>query len=167
MAKQPSNSDISLDSVLPAIDRKNIDWYDSLNPEQQKKFPAWLYMRYLSSVKGNADLARYYLLATNMCVNKRFNSIKNHNKLHYYSMTVASPDMGKQYHQFIPPLKSSKSNKKRLNLLEKLFPNLNDKELEVLDATNSTEDIEEYLVSLGWTDKDIKAALSNKNTDEE
>ena len=162
-----SEDSISLDNILPAVDKKNIEYYDTLNQEQQKKFPSWLYMRYVSSVKGDPDLARYYLLATNMCVNKKFSDLKNHNKLHYLSMTAASPGLGKQYHQFIAPPKNSKVNKKRINLLEKLFPHLNDKELEVLDAINTNDDIKDHLMSLGWTDKDIKNAMSNKNTDED
>jgi hypothetical protein len=161
------DSDISLESVLPAVDRKDIDWWETLSPAQQKKFSAWLYMRYASNVTGNADLARYYLMAVNERVNKHFSEIKNHNKLQYLLMTAASPGMGKQFHQFISPPRVGKSNKKQINLLAKLFPMSNDQELEVLLESNTDKDIEEYLISLGWTDKEIKNALSNKNTDED
>jgi hypothetical protein len=161
------DSAISLESVLPAVDRKDIDWWETLAPAQQKKFSAWLYMRYASNVTGNADLARYYLMAVNERVNKHFSEIKNHNKLQYLLMTTASPGMGKQFHQFISPPKLGKSNKKTLNLLEKLFPMSNTQELELLSELNDLEALEKYLISMGWPDKEIKAALANKNADEE
>lgn len=159
-------SNINLDSVLSAVDTKNVDWFDNLNATQQKKFSSWLYMRYTSNVKGDPDLARYYLLATNQRVNKKFSDLKNHQKLQYLLMTTASPGLGKHYHQFISPPKVGKSNTKRLNLLEKLFPNLNDQELELLLEVNDDNDIKNYLISLGWTDKDIKNALSTKSQDD-
>jgi hypothetical protein len=82
-------------------------------------------------------------------------------------MTSASPSMGKQFHQFINPPKIGKTNKKQINLLSKLFPMSSNQELEVLAEVNSDKDIEEYLISLGWSDKEIKNAMSNKHTDEE
>lgn len=166
-AAKTSDADISLDNVLSAVDKKNTEWWETLNPEQQKKFSSWLYMRYVSNVNGDPDLARYYVMAANERINKKFSTLKNHPKLQYLLMTSASPGMGKQYHQWLPPAKVGKSNRKRLNLLAKLFPNVSDKELEVLDQINTNEDIEQHLISLGWADKEIKAALSNKNTDED
>jgi hypothetical protein len=166
-AIKKEDSDISLENVLSAVDKKNIDWWETLTLAQQKKFSSWLYMRYVSNVGGNADLARYYLIAVNERVNKKFSEIKNHNKLQYLLMTTASPSMGKQFHQFINPPKIGKSNRKKINLLTKLFPMVNDQELEVLAETNSDKDIEQYLISMGWPDKEIKAAFSNKNTDED
>lgn len=169
MAKKATASDsaISLESVLPAIDRKDTDYWETLNPAQQKKFSSWLYMRYTSNVKGDADLARYYLLATNQRVNKKFSTLKGHSKLQYLLMTSTSPGMGKQFHQFLAPPKLGKTNKKQLNLLEKLFPMANTQELELLAEINTDKDIEDYLISRGWTDKEIKAAMSTKNTDDE
>lgn len=165
MAKKPavkSESDISLDNVLPAVDRKDVNWWETLTPPQQAKFPAWLYMRYSSSVNGPADMSRYYLMAVNERVNKKFNDIRKHGKLQYLLMTSASPGMGKQYHQFIPPMKGAKGSSKRVKLFEELFPNLNDLELEIMMDSNTDADVLEYLVSLGWTDKEIKSALSTK-----
>lgn len=156
MADKPS--DIKLANVLPAIDRKDKAWWETLNPDQKAKFPAWLYMRYASSVDGNADFARYYLMAVNESVNKHFNTIKHHPKLQYLLMAAASPGLGSQKHSWIPPGKKGKANKK-INLLAKLFPNANDDELEVLATINSDEDLIQELESRGWTTKDIKAAM--------
>ena len=166
-AVQKEDSEISLKSVLPAIDRKNINWWETLTPAQQKKFSSWIYMRYVSNVSGSPELYQYYLVAVNERVNKKFSSLKDHPKLQYLLLTTASPGMGDQFHPFIKPGKRNKSNKKRINLLEKLFPMANEQELEVLSEINTDQDIENHLIALGWTDKEIKSALSNKNTDED
>lgn len=153
-------SAIKLADVLPAVDRKDRAWWDTLNPLQKQKFPAWLYMRYTSSVKGNADFARYYLMAVNESVNKRFNAIKEHPKLQYLLMTAASPGMGTQRHEFVKPIKRGKADKKS-KLLAKLHPNANDQELEILAQINDDMDIIRELEDRGWTQKDIKAAMKD------
>ena len=158
------DSTIKLDNVLPAVDRKDRTWWETLNPAQQAKFPAWLYMRYSASVEGTADLAGYYLMAVNETVNKRFNAIKHHPKLQYLLMTAASPGLGRQRHGWIPPAKRGKSNKKG-KLFAKLFPNASDVELDILGMINDDKDVIAYLEDLGWTTKDIKAAL--KGSDDE
>ena len=155
-------SAIKLADVLPAIDRKDHDWWDRLKQPQKDKFPAWLYMRYASSVEGNADFARYYLMAVNETVNKHFNTIKNHPKLQFMLMTASSPGMGIQRHGWIPPAKRGKADKK-LKLLSKLYPNAGDDELEVLAAINDDIDVIRELEDRGWTQKDIKAAMKGSD----
>jgi hypothetical protein len=167
MAKSNDDSAIALKNVFSAVDNKDTEWWETLTPAQQKKFSAWLYMRYTSNVKGNPDLARYYLRAVNERVNKKFNSVRKHNKLLYLLMTTASPDMGEQFHQFIPPLKFKKTNRKRAKLLEKLFPLANEQELEILSTANSDDDIKEYLISAGWSDKEINEFITATDTDDE
>lgn len=170
MAKKPavkSESDISLDAVLPAIDRKDTAWWETLKPAQQDKFSSWVYMRYASMVNGPADLSRYYLIAVNEIVNKKFNDIRKHPKLQYLLMTSASPGMGKQYHQFLAPMKGLKTNNKRQKLLEELYPQYSGQEIELLDSITTEDELKEYLISLGWTDKEIKSALAGKTTEEE
>lgn len=168
MAKKPADPDtsITLDNVLPAVDRKDTGWWETLKPGQQAKFPAWLYMRYSSSVQGPADLSRYYLMAVNERVNKRFSTIKKHPKLQYLLMTSASPGMGKQYHPYVQPPRAGKGSIKRFNLLASLFPMASEKEIEVMAATNTDDEIKAYLIQLGWTDKDIKKALAKQETEE-
>lgn len=156
------SSAIKLADVLPAIDRKDKAWYDKLRPEQQAKFPAWLYMRYASSVEGNADLARYYLMAVNETVNKRFSSLKGHAKLQYLLMTAASPGMGTHRHGWIAPGKQGKSNK-RLKLLARLYPLAKDDELETLANINDDTDIMRELEDRGWTQADINAAMKGND----
>ena len=156
------DSAIKLADVLPAIDRKDRDWWDRLRPAQRDKFPSWLYMRYAASVEGNPDFARYYLMAVNETVNKHFSSLKGHAKLQYMLMTAASPGMGTQRHGWIPPSKRGKADKK-IKLLNKLFPNAKEDDLEVLASVSDDVDLIRELEDRGWTQKDIKAAMKGSD----
>lgn len=168
MAKKPADPDtsITLDNVLPAVDRKDTGWWETLKPGQQAKFPAWLYMRYSSSVQGPAAMSCYYLMAVNERVNKRFSTLKKHPKLQYLLMTAASPGMGKQYHPYVQPPRAGKGSTKRRNLIASLFPMINEKEIDVIVATNTDDDIKQYLIQRGWSDKEIKKVMAKQETDE-
>lgn len=170
MAKKPADPEtsISLDNVLPAVDRKDVNWWETLKPGQQAKFPGWLYMRYSATVQGPADLSRYYLMAVNERVNKHFSVLnKNHKKLQYLLMTSASPGMGKQYHPYMQPPRAGKGSVKRRNLIASLFPMSSEKEIDVIAATNTDDDIRDHLIDLGWSDKDIKKAFAKQETETE
>lgn len=158
-AKVPDEGSIALKDVLPAVDRKDRDWWNSLNPKQKEKFPAWLYMRYCSTVNGSPDVSRYYVMAVNETVNKRFNALRKHQHLQYLLMTAASPGIGTQYHTYIPPLKRG-GGKKKFNLLTEIFPHYGDQEIEVLTSIISEEEIYDHLIAMGWTDKEIKDAMA-------
>ena len=43
-------ANIQLKDICLAIDKRNKKFYNNLDPEQQKKFSTWIYMRYASSV---------------------------------------------------------------------------------------------------------------------
>ena len=60
---------LPLSRVLAAIDQKDYDFYDKLDPDQQKQISPFLLNRYTSLVKGDSDLHAYYLMATNQRVN--------------------------------------------------------------------------------------------------
>ena len=163
MAKKTSEYSIELNDLLSAIDNKNRVWWDKLSKEQQDKFNSWLYMRYASSVTTNEDFSRFYLMAVNEVVNKKFTSLKKHPKLQYLLLTAASPGLGKQRHIYVAPPKAGKGIKKRYNLLSKLFPMSNNIELEILNQSTDDE-LKSYLESLGWTDKEINLAIKKLNS---
>ena len=157
--KQKKESDIEVMSVMSAVDNKNYKWFDTLNEAQKSKFSSWVYMRWASSVNAKEPLmTAYYLQAINEKVNKHFNRFGKHPKLQYLLMASASPGFGKQYHQWIAPGKRGSTPKVR-KLLEQLYPNANDQELELLESTNELDDIVQHLMDRGWTDKEIKEAL--------
>lgn len=103
--------DFPLFDALVALDKKDYKFFDRLTVEQQKGFTPFMLIHWLSAVTGVPDLQRYYLQNTDHVANKHmFNeNIIKHNKLQWLMLCAVSPDMGKQYHKWIPHIKRNYS----------------------------------------------------------
>jgi hypothetical protein len=99
--------DIDLFEVLAALDRKDYDYYDKLSYEQQKKIVPYMLTRWISAIKGDAGLQRYYVMSAEQHVNKHlFNEhVYKHPKLQWQMLCATSPGLGKQFHQYIPEIR--------------------------------------------------------------
>lgn len=126
------NQDFDLFKALEAVDKKDYNWFSLLTEEQKKKFVPYMMLYWNSAVKGNVTLARYYLLSTNNYANiSLFNErVQQHPELQWLMLCASSPDMGKQYHQWIPHLSAKIGNLKEAAKLkdvtayiEKVFVN--------------------------------------------
>jgi hypothetical protein len=140
---------LSIQNEMAQFDRKNREFYDSLTPEEKKKFSNYLMIRYGSSVRGSRDLQEFYLISTNERLNKHFFSINRHPKLQWLCATSVSPGMGNQFHQWIAPKKKEAGSGANQKLLAQLFPNYKSDDIEVLDAVNTQKEITAYLRELG------------------
>jgi hypothetical protein len=121
MAKKQVNKDEKLEKqdldlfeLLSRLDKKDYNYFDSLTEEQQRKFVPFMMTHWMSCIKGNEQLMRYYVLSTNEYSNKHlFNeNIQKHPKLQYLMLCAASPNLGKQFHQWIPHISSGVSKLK-------------------------------------------------------
>lgn len=147
---------LSIFEEMKALDSKDRDFYDSLTPEEKKKFSTYLMIRWGSSVEGTADLQAYYLQATNERLNKQFFSIpKVHDKLNWLSATTISPGMGTHRHNWIK-VKSKETNNKLQKFLQKLYPFLKADELQLLEEINDPKIWKEMAKDLGYTPEQIK-----------
>lgn len=158
------DSGIKLADLFSAINRKDRDWWDQLSNDQRKKFASWLYSRYMSVVRhNNPDMHRYYIMASNITLNRDLSKLtKNHTKLIYLLMTTIPNEFTRCDHQYIPPLKKNKADKKtnnKLRLLIELNPSAKDSDLETLAMVISDSEFEELLASYGWDPKKIAAEL--------
>jgi len=99
--------DFNLFEALDALDKKDYGYYDRLTPEQQKKFVPFMLIHWMSAIKSNGDLSRYYVISTNEHANKYlFNErVMKNPKLQWLMLCAASPGLGKQFHQWIPHIK--------------------------------------------------------------
>lgn len=151
---------LSIKSETAALDRKDRDFYDSLDTEEKKKFSPYLMLRYSASVEGSADLQAWYLMATNERVNKHFFDISTsqHKKLQWLMCTTVSPAMGNQRHYWLGTKKSERDNK-AIKFLTSLHPELKPDDIELLAELNSKEDLRNMARQHGWDDKRIKADL--------
>jgi hypothetical protein len=171
--------DFPLFDALNALDRKDYAWFDSLSEEQQRKFVAFMMIKYMSYLKGSSALSAYYVMSTDVNANKYFFNeyISKHPKLQWLMLCASSPGKGKQFHPWLPQIKEKvsllKEHAKASEIKEyfkKIYPSsVNDSDLkELADAYVEEHKRKMYLAnkfpSMKIADIDL---LSQLVTDEE
>ena len=153
-----SEDKLSVKSETAALDRKDVNFYDSLSDEEQKKFSPYLMLRYSASVDGNADMQAWYLMATNERVNKNFFDISTsqHKKLQWLMCATVSPGLGNQRHYWLGAKKSDKDNK-AIKFLTHLYPELKPDDIELLAELNTKDDLKMLAKQHGWSPEQIKS----------
>jgi len=159
-----SDSAIKLADLFGAVNRKDRDWWERLNDDQRKKFSSWLYSRYMSIVRhNNPDMHRYYVMAANNVINRDLSKLtKDHAKLIYLLMTTLPNEFARADHQYIPPMKKNKADKKtnnKMRVLSQLNPSSKDDDLESLANVMTDDEFIELMTAHGWEVKKIKAEL--------
>jgi len=99
--------DIDLFEVLAALDKKDYGYYDRLTDEQKRKVVPFVLIHWMSAIKADEGLARYYVMSTAEYANKHLFSefVQKHPKLQWMMLCSASPGLGKQFHQWIPHIR--------------------------------------------------------------
>ena len=139
-------SKLQLNTVLAALDRKDMNFYDTLDVDQKKQVSPFLLNRYMSIVKGNADVTAYYLMATNQRVNTSYFELAKHPKLVWQLLCTVSPGMGTQFHQWIGNKKKEKNTTKgRISILEKLHPHMKREELHQVAGMYTDKEVKELM----------------------
>ncbi|HET8688336.1 MAG TPA: hypothetical protein VFM18_17135 [Methanosarcina sp.] len=153
-------SKLTIQNEMAQFDRKNRDFFDELDTEEQKKFAPFLMIRWGSSVGGSADMQAYYLMSCNERLNKHFFEISTtkHKKFQWLLATTVSPGIGNQYHQWIAP-KKKESNSKVSKFLRSLYPHLNEDEISLMAELNSVADLKELAKEMGMEPAQIKKEL--------
>ncbi len=130
--------DFDLFEALTAIDNKDYGYFDRLTPEQQKKFVPFMMLHWMSAIKANEGLSRYYVMSAAEYANKyMFNeNVQKHPKLQWLMLCSASPGLGKQFHQWIPHIKMNVSKLKETakvkdvkEYFKKVYPKTSDSDL--------------------------------------
>jgi hypothetical protein len=145
-------SDIQLNAILGALDNKRMDFYDTLTVEQQKTVAPFLLNRYMSLIKGNPDLAAYYLMATNQRVNVNYFALSKHPKLVWQLLCTVSPGMGKQFHQWVGHKKKGTSSKGVTDIRKQLaviYPNMKEDELDLMSCITTKKELKELARASG------------------
>lgn len=140
--------------TLEAIDRKDKSYYANLTEDEKKGFAPPVVMRWLSGVSDKSGLSEYYTVMTNEIVNIGFWELSKHPELQYLLMTLVGCGK-KQGHQWIAGPKKAKTRKVD-ELFRMKFPNVNDKELDILWEINSTDSVRQLAIDFGFDDKQIK-----------
>ena len=172
------NVEFDLFAALEALDRKDYGYFDKLTEEQQKKFVPYMMLHWVSSIKKQGEVGKYYVLATEELANKHiFNEyVQRHPKLQWLMLCSISPNMGKQFHQWIPQLsnkiselKTNSKSKDFSDYLSKIYNTADTVSIRELSTQLSTEQNKKYrLAQLFPSMKLIDIEILSKHvTDEE
>jgi len=143
--------------VIPALDRRNKKFYSKLNDEQKKDIAIWPLTRWMSSTSRDPGTQIWNV---NTVMNSRSKFLNKHKELQW--MLLAMTGTGRpDKHEWIAPPKGIKKNRVEEIVLQ-YFPNLNDDELELFQKINTVEDLEDFLVDNGFSDKEIEGLLKGK-----
>lgn len=141
---------LNITNEMRALDLKQRDWYDSLTPEQQRKFSPYLMLRWGSSVQGSDELLEYYIRSTNQRLNRHFFSVNaaRHKKLLWLMATAISPDLGVHRHPWLAHKRAERDTAKA-KIIREYWPHLRDDEVELMAQINSPADIKAYIKAHG------------------
>ena len=145
-------SDLPLNTVLSALDQKDMKFWDRCTTDQQKKIAPFLLNRYMSLVKGNQEPAAYYLMATNQRVNTNYFALSKHPKLVWQLLCTVSPGMGKKFHQWVGHKKKGTSSKGLSDIRKQLsviYPNMKEDELDLMSTITTKKELKELAKASG------------------
>lgn len=157
--------------VLPALDRKDRDFYDNLTDDEKKELTPYTLVRWASTLgkpawgggsEPDPDITGYYIQSVNHYANKHLLDIptrkdNNHTKLLWLMLTAASPGLGKQPRKFIPLKSAGNAQKTRLM---NLFPNMKEDDVATLSALVTKKEIDNYVSAHGQEESKSKKRKS-------
>jgi hypothetical protein len=150
---------IALKEKILAVDLGAKNLWDDIDEDQRKalKNELWILNRYISNAKtSNREHAEHFVLTVNEYFNKHWFTLQKHPKLMWQLLCLCNWDGKKTfYHEWLALGKKTK-NSKRVKLLEDVYPNIKQDELELLAEISTNDELKELATELGWTDKEIK-----------
>ena len=133
-----------LKDILGAIDMGAKSVYDELTDEQRKSINYWLLNRYVSSVNGNYEKQALAVFKTNEYYNKNWNELgTRHPKLQWQLLCQAGNTGKIEFHKWIGFKQKGKSNSKAVKLLEKIYPNMKQDEVELLARISTKKELKQ------------------------
>jgi hypothetical protein len=148
---------IELSRILTALDKKDRNFYDSLDDEEKKSFSPYLILKYASAIQGNADFYEYYLHATNMRVNKNFFEVQKDKKFAWLLLTTVSPGLGVQRHEWVNTKKKEGSDNKVVKFLRNIYPDAKESDIQTLKQILKRSDLDDLARQHGLNDSEIKS----------
>lgn len=149
---------LELKEVLAAVDLNAKSMWDELDEDGQKQIKNDLFIlnRYISNVRStNPDHQRHFVLTVNEYFNKNWFTLQKHPKLLWQLLCMCSYNNEKIFfHEWLKL--GRKTSDKRTKLLEEIYPNLKNDEIELLLEINSDDEIRDLARDFGWTEKEIK-----------
>lgn len=136
---------LSLAEIFAAMDTNSKSLWKELNEEQRKSVSFWLLNRYASSVAGNRDAQELAVVMTNEIYNKNWNELGTKHPQLQWQLLCATHNAASSIrrHNWIGFKKKSGDNSKSVKLLEQLYPNMKQDEVELLARIHTKKELRE------------------------
>jgi hypothetical protein len=141
------NKELDLFKVLiPALDGGMRELYDAAGEDGKKdiKLDLWNLNRYMSSVKGSYEKQALAVLKTNQHYNKNWAILGNkHPKLQWYLLCQCGNTGKNEFHPWIGFKKKGADNSKGIKVIEQIYPNMKQDEVELLARISTKKELKE------------------------
>jgi hypothetical protein len=137
---------IAIKEIISWIDNDQKDIWNHLDESHKKQISFWLLNRYISSVSGNREKQELAVFKTNEYYNKHFNTIgvgkeNGHQKLMWQLLCMSGATGKNEYHPWIGFKKKAGGNDKAVKLLEQIYPNMKQDEVELLAGLSTKKEL--------------------------
>ena len=132
--------------MIPALDDGIKDLWDAAGEEGQKEIKGdlWNLNRYMSSVAGSRDKQELAVFKTNEYYNKNWAVLGNKEaKLQWLLLCQCGNTGKKEFHPWIGFKKKAGDNSKAIKLLEQIYPNMKEDEVELLARLSTKKELKQ------------------------
>ena len=132
--------------MIPALDAGIKDMWDAAGEDGQKEIKGdlWNLNRYMSSVSGNREKQELAVFKTNEYYNKNWAILGNKEaKLQWLILCQCGNTDKKEFHPWIGFKKKGSDNSKGIRLLEQIYPNMKEDEVELLARLSTKKELKE------------------------
>ena len=133
---------LPIKDILAAIDMGAKNVWDEISDDERKQVSFWLLNRYVSNVSGNREKQELAIFKTNEYYNKNYMEVSKHPKLQW-QLLCQSGNTGKiEFHGWIGfKKKSGDSSAAGVKLLQKIYPNMKQQEVEMLAGMHTKKEL--------------------------
>ena len=117
--------------------------YDAAGEDGKKdiKLDLWNLNRYISSVKGNYEKTALAVFKVNEYYNKNYMDVSKHQKLQWQLLCMSGGTGRIEYHPWIGFKKKTQDNNKLVKVIEQIYPNMKQDEVELLARISTKAEI--------------------------
>ena len=138
---------LPIKDILAAIDMGAKNVWKELSDEEKKQVSFWLLNRYAANVNGSREKQELAIFKTNEYYNKNFNEIgvgqTGHPQLMWQLLCMSGGTGKIEFHPWLGFKKKGESNSKAIKLLEQIYPNMKQDEVELLARISTKKELKQ------------------------
>jgi len=146
---------LPIKDILAAIDMDGKNVWKELSDDERKQVSFWLLNRYVSSVKGNRDKQELAVFKTNEYYNKNYMEVSKHQQLQWQLLCMSGATGKIEYHPWVGFKKKTADNSKVVKVLEQIYPNMKQDEVELLARICTKKEVQELAEQHGFDRKAV------------